>query len=116
MSRYRLIRSLLTAWQYVNRLTVRFCLPYNDRSLSVVAAMPIPPSWNAADALAGCSVIPWSGEVTRFHAQRYPATDPGGSLRYPGRYHRNWPTLYTCLRPEASIGEFLRHSTPSALS
>jgi hypothetical protein len=78
--------------------------------------VPITPGWSAGDAVLACPTISWESEVTRFHARRYPATDPGGSLRFPGRYHRDWPTLYTCIRPEAVIGEFLRHSTPSALS
>ena len=78
--------------------------------------MPISPAWDAGQAVLACPIRSWSGEVSRFHSNRYDATDPGGSLRYPGRYHRDWPTLYTCIRPEASIGEFLRHSTPSALS
>jgi hypothetical protein len=78
--------------------------------------VPIPPSWDAAQAVAACPIIPWSGEVTRFHSRRYEPTDPGGSLRVAGRYHRDWPTLYTTIRPEAAIGEFLRHSTPDALS
>ena len=78
--------------------------------------MPIRPGWDAEQAIAACPIISWSGEVTRFHSNRYEATNPGGSLRFPGRYHRDWPTLYTTVRPEAAIGEFLRHSSEGALS
>lgn len=78
--------------------------------------MPVPSGWDATRAVAACPIISWDGEVSRFHSRRYAATDPGGSLLYPGRYHDGWPALYTCLRPEAAVGEFLRHSSPSALS
>jgi RES domain-containing protein len=60
-------------------------------------------------------MIPWDGQVSRFHSRRYEATDPGGSLLHPGRYHDGGPALYTCARPEAAIGEFLRHSSAGAL-
>ena len=77
--------------------------------------MAIPPGWSASRALAACPIFPWNGQVTRFHSRRYEATDPGGSLLHPGRYHDGWPALYTCLRPEAAVGEFLRHSSAGAL-
>ena len=77
--------------------------------------MPALPGWNASRVVAACPIIPWNGQVSRFHSRRYGATDPGGSLVYPGRYHDGWPALYTCLRPEAAVGEFLRHSSAGAL-
>ena len=79
------------------------------------AEMPVPSGWNAEHAVAACQVLRWRSQASRFHGRKYEATDPGGSLSYPGRYHRTWPTLYTSLRPEAAIGEFLRHSSESAL-
>lgn len=77
--------------------------------------MPVPPGWIASRAVAACPIIPWAGEAYRFHSRRYEATDPGGSLLHPGRYHDGWPALYTCVRAEAAVGEFLRHSSPGAL-
>jgi RES domain-containing protein len=65
--------------------------------------------------VAACPIISWGGQVSRFHSRRSEATDPGGSLVYPGRYHDGWAALYTCLRPEAAVGEFLRHSSVGAL-
>ena len=77
--------------------------------------MPPHAGWSASRAVAACPVIPWVGQVYRFHSRRYDATDPGGSLLYSGRYHDGWSALYTCVRAEAAVGEFLRHSSPGAL-
>jgi RES domain-containing protein len=66
----------------------------------------------------------WRGTAWRFHKRRYPATDPGGSLKVSGRYNRGldqfpegqvWPALYLSLSPEVCLGEVLRHITAAAL-
>jgi hypothetical protein len=58
------------------------------------------------------------------HNQKYPATDPGGSLTTSGRYHRGldqfpeeqvFSALYLATSPEISMGEILRHVTPEVL-
>jgi RES domain-containing protein len=78
-------------------------------------------AWNPAAALAACPTMPWSGNVWRIHKQKYPATDPGGSLKVTGRYHRGldqftstdtWLALYVALNPETCMGELLRHFSP----
>jgi RES domain-containing protein len=62
----------------------------------------------------------WRGTVWRIHAQRYAATDPGGSRRFSGRYHRaadlfagqrTWVALYLALDPGSCLAEAVRHAT-----
>ena len=54
------------------------------------------------------------------HAARYAANDPGGALRYSGRYHRGgdlfgedevFAALYLATAPEVTLGEKQRHLT-----
>lgn len=80
--------------------------------------------WDAVAALASCPIVSWRGPAWRIHRQRYAATDPGGSLKVSGRYHRGadrfapeqtWPALYLALSPEAALGELVRHITPELL-
>ena len=63
----------------------------------------------------------WEGSAWRIHKQKYVATDPGGSRRVSGRYHRGtdqvpdnqtWGTLYLATRPEICLAELFRHITP----
>lgn len=68
-----------------------------------------------AAALASCPVSVWRGPAWRFHKRRYGADDSSGSLLYPGRYHRGWPTLYLGLRSHIAQGELTRHLTPTSL-
>lgn len=58
------------------------------------------------------------------HRRKYAATDPGGSRRVSGRYHRGldrfpedevWPALYLSLAPEVCLGEILRHVSADLL-
>jgi len=86
--------------------------------------MAIPEGWDADTAVAACPVLDWAGHVWRMHHQKYPATDPGGSLRTSGRYHRGldqfredevFPALYLSTSPEISMGEILRHVTAEVL-
>jgi RES domain-containing protein len=65
-------------------------------------------------------LAPWRGTVWRIHAQRYAATDPGGSLRFSGRYHRapdlfagqrTWAVLYLALDTGSCLAEAVRHAT-----
>lgn len=83
-----------------------------------------PIDWDAGLAVSRCPVIPWQGAAWRIHRQRYVATDPGGSLKTSGRYHRGadrfaaeatWPALYLALSPETALGELVRHITPELL-
>lgn len=71
-------------------------------------------AWAAA-AVAACPVVPWRGPAWRFHKRRYAADDPAGSLHYPGRFHRGWPTLYLSLRSHIAQGEVSRHLTPRTI-
>jgi hypothetical protein len=66
-----------------------------------------------------CPVVAWSGDVWRVHTRRYPATDPGGSLRSQGRWHRGGPTfppdqifaaLYTAASDAVATWEIIRHA------
>jgi hypothetical protein len=66
-----------------------------------------------------CPVVDWSGDVWRVHTRRYPAADPGGSLRSQGRWHRGGPTfppaqifatLYTAASDTVATWELIRHS------
>ena len=66
----------------------------------------------------------WHGVAWRIHRRRYAATDPGGSLKVSGRYHRGsdrfapeatWSALYLALSPETALGELVRHITPELL-
>jgi RES domain-containing protein len=63
---------------------------------------------------------PWRGTTWRIHAQRYAATDPGGSRRFSGRYHRapdlfsnqrTWAALYLALDTGSCLAEAVRHAT-----
>jgi RES domain-containing protein len=85
----------------------------------------VPSGWDAGVAVSRCPVIPWHGAAWRIHRQRYAATDPGGSLKVSGRYHRGadrfapeatWPALYLALDPETALGELVRHITSELLS
>jgi RES domain-containing protein len=77
-------------------------------------------SWHAAVAtVKSRPLIPWRGVAWRIHAQRYAATDPGGSRRFSGRYHRapdlfagqrTWAALYLALDTGACIAEATRHA------
>jgi RES domain-containing protein len=84
----------------------------------------VPDGWDARTAIAQFPVITWQGSAWRIHRQRYLATDPGGSLKVSGRYHRGtdrfaaaeaWPALYLALGPETALGELIRHITPELL-
>lgn len=86
--------------------------------------MPAPEGWDAATAVAACPVLGWEGRLWRAHARRYPATDPGGSLRTSGRYHRGrdqfpevraFSALYLSTGPEICLGEVYRHVNPELL-
>lgn len=75
--------------------------------------------------VAARPAIRWSGGVWRMHKRKYPATDPGGSLKVSGRYNRgldrfpeaeSFAALYLATRPETSLGEISRHLTPRLLS
>ena len=70
-------------------------------------------------AVAGLVASTWSGITWRIHARRYAATDPGGSRRFSGRYHRApdlfpnqraWPVLYLGLERGTCIAEATRHA------
>lgn len=69
------------------------------------------------NAVRTCSIIAWRGTVWRAHSSKYGATDHGGSLRGPGRYHRvlggdgedGWPALYTSLEHAGAMAE-IAHS------
>ena len=63
--------------------------------------------------------IACEGDVWRVHTRRYSATDPGGSLRSQGRWHRGGPsfppdqvfaTLYTAVSDAVATWEYIRHS------
>jgi RES domain-containing protein len=80
--------------------------------------------WDAAAAVANCEEFAWQGSAWRAHKRKYPATDPGGSLRVSGRYNRGadhfserevWPALYLSLAPEVCLGEVLRHISAELL-
>ena len=67
----------------------------------------------------GLPTVPWHGTTWRIHAPRYPATDPGGSRRFSGRYHRaldlfvgqrTWEALYLALDTGVCIAEAIRHA------
>jgi RES domain-containing protein len=84
----------------------------------------VPGGWSAELAVRRCHVTHWHGAAWRIHRQRYAATDPGGSLKVSGRYHRGadrfapeetWPALYLALDPETALGELVRHITPELL-
>lgn len=87
--------------------------------------MSVPAGWNATAALAHLAFVPFQGSAWRFHSRKYLATDPAGSLKVSGRYHRGldqfppelvWPALYLALAPEICIGEILRHVSVELLS
>lgn len=80
--------------------------------------MTLPKGWDAHAAVANCPVIRWHTPVWRAHNRRYNATDPGGSLKVSGRYHRAadrfgpnevWAALYTGTTYGVCLGEILRH-------
>jgi hypothetical protein len=83
-------------------------------------------AWDASAAIAGLPLIPWLGSAWRMHKRKYPATDPGGSLKVTGRYNRGadkfplgetWPARYLSCSPEVCIGEIIRHiSSPAQLA
>jgi RES domain-containing protein len=67
-----------------------------------------------------CDVIAWEGTVWRIHKRKYATTDPAGSRKISGRYHRGtdqvsesraWPTLYFSTQPEICLAELFRHIT-----
>lgn len=69
--------------------------------------------------MQSCPVVAWDGDVWRVHTRRYPATDPGGSLRSQGRWHRGGKTfppsqvfaaLYTAVSDAVATWECIRHS------
>jgi RES domain-containing protein len=71
-------------------------------------------------AIASLPIDSWNGTTWRIHAPRYAATDPGGSRRFSGRYHRapdlfagqrTWSALYFALDTGACIAEATRHAT-----
>lgn len=71
------------------------------------------------EALRSCPEVDWEGEVWRVHTRRYPAMDPGGSLRSQGRWHRGgktfppdqvFATLYTAVSDAVATWEYIRHS------
>lgn len=87
--------------------------------------MGVPSRGDVAAAVARCAESSWHGSAWRFHKRRYPATDPGGSLRVSGRYNRGldqfpedevWPALYLSLGPEVCLGEVLRHVAENMLA
>jgi RES domain-containing protein len=64
----------------------------------------------------------WAGDVWRIHTRRYSATDPGGSLRSQGRWHRGgtsfppdqiFAALYTTVSDAVATWELIRHSKRS---
>ena len=80
--------------------------------------MALPQRWDAHTAVANCPVIRWHTPVWRAHNRRYAATDPGGSLKVSGRYHRGgdrfgpdeiWAALYTGTTYGVCLGEIVRH-------
>ena len=71
-----------------------------------------------AAGIARCPIIRSDCAVWRAHSRRYPADDPGGSLRVSGRYNRGldhfqerdvWPALYTSVSDNVCTWEMLRH-------
>src|SRR5216683_2263188 len=75
-------------------------------------------------AIASAPTLPWTGATWRAHRRKYIATDPGGSRRVSGRYHRGldqfpedqiWPALYLSLSPDVCLGEVFRHISPDLL-
>lgn len=65
-------------------------------------------------------MMSWQGATWRIHARRYAATDPGGSRRFSGRYHRapdlfagqrTWAALYLALDTGSCLAEATRHAT-----
>ena len=86
--------------------------------------MPIPENWDAADAVAACPVLNWTNHLWRMHNRKYPATDPGGSLKTSGRYHKGldrypkdqiFPALYLSTSADIVLAELLRHVTAEVL-
>src|SRR6266536_974363 len=82
-------------------------------------AVSVRQGWDARAAIAGLPTVPWQGTTWRIHAQRYAATDPGGSRRFSGRYHRapdlfsdqrTWAALYLALDTGTCIAEAVRHA------
>lgn len=80
--------------------------------------------WSAEAAIASCHVVSWSGDVWRYHSNRYPGDSAAGSLKVTGRYNRGsdkyppqetWPVLYTALAQDVALGERIRHTTPAIL-
>lgn len=80
--------------------------------------------WDADVAVARCPIVSWQGSAWRLHRQKYAGSDPGGSLKVSGRYHRGsdrfvtqetWSALYLALSPETCLGELIRHITPELL-
>lgn len=76
--------------------------------------------WDVHAAIAALPMTPWHGITWRIHAQRYAATDPGGSLRFSGRYHRapdlfagqrTWAALYLALDTGGCLAKATRHAT-----
>jgi hypothetical protein len=72
-----------------------------------------------ARVLQQCPILDWQGDVWRVHTRRYPATDPGGSLRFQARWHRGgkefppeqaMATLYTAVSDAVATWEYIRHS------
>ena len=68
---------------------------------------------------SACPVTVWEGDVWRSHSRRYPATEPGGSLRSQGRWHRGgrtfppdqvFATLYTAVSDAVATWELIRHA------
>ncbi len=80
-------------------------------------------AWDAVAAIAGLPFITWQGSAWRMHKRKYPATDPGGSLKVSGRYNRGldkfppdrvWPALYLSSLAEVCLGEIVRHVSSTA--
>jgi RES domain-containing protein len=83
-----------------------------------------PEDWDLDAFIDACPIGAWEGTAWRAHKRRYDGTDPGGSLRFSGRYNRGldqfpeaeiWPALYLALAAEISLGEIMRHLTPELL-
>src|SRR5438477_6893612 len=89
-------------------------------------ALPNHPAWDASGAIATLPLSQWQGSAWRMHKRKYPATDPGGSLKVSGRYNRGtdrfpveevWPALYQSCSAEVCLGEVVRHvASPAQLA
>jgi RES domain-containing protein len=73
-------------------------------------------SWDPLAATRTCPILSWRGPAWRFHRRVWPADDPTGSIKAPGRWNHGWPALYLALRSHIALGEVARHLTPDRLS